>query len=99
MSMNYLKLLSASDKLPIHTDIETLDIYVEYLLNDSSKYINYANLTNLQDYISRMDTKLFYSSDAKMARYEFIRCYLEARISRGVVSRKMCPIRHGKCRP
>lgn len=90
MSMNYMKLLSASDKLPIHTDLETLDIYCEYLLNDSSKYINYANLTNLQDYISRMDTKLFYSNDAKMARYEFIRCYLEARISRGIVSRKMC---------
>lgn len=90
MSMNYMKLLSASDKLPIHTDLETLDIYVEYLLNDSSKYINYANLTNLNDYISRMDTKLFYSNDAKMARYEFIRCYLEARINRGIVSRKMC---------
>lgn len=90
MSMNYMKLLSASDKLPIHTDLETLDIYVEYLLNDSSKYINYANLTNLNDYISRMDTKMFYSNDAKMARYEFIRCYLEARISRGIVSRKMC---------
>lgn len=90
MSMNYMKLLSASDKLPIHTDIENLDAYCEYLLNDSSKYINYANLTNLQDYIERMDTKLFYSNDAKMARYEFIRCYLEARINRGIVSRKMC---------
>lgn len=93
MSANYLKLLTSTDKLPIHTDMETLDIYCEYLLNDSSKYINYANLTNLQDYINRMDTKVFMSNDAKMARYEFIRCYLEARILRGVVSRKMC-LRH-----
>lgn len=90
MSANYLKLLSATDKLPVHTDLDTLDIYCEYLLNDSSKYINYANLTNLQDYISKMDPKIFMTNDAKMARYEFIRCYLEARISRGVVSRKMC---------
>ena len=90
MSANYLKLLSAMDKLPVHTDLDTLDIYCEYLLNDTSKYINYANLTNLQDYIGRMDPKLFMTNDAKMARYEFIRLYLEARISRGVVSRKMC---------
>lgn len=90
MSANYLKLLTATDKLPIHSDIETLDIYCEYLLNDSSKCINYANLTNLQDYISRMDPKLFMSNDAKMARFEFVKYYLEARISRGIVSRKMC---------
>ena len=87
---NYLKMLSKTDKLPVHTDLETLDIYCEYLLNDSSKYINFANLTNLQEYISRMDPKLLMSNDAKMARYEFIRLYLEARIIRGVVSRKMC---------
>lgn len=90
MSMNYMKLLAASDKLPIHTAIETFDIYCEYLLNDTSKYINFANLTNLQDYIERMDTKLFITNDAKMARYEFIRNYLEARITHGIVSRKMC---------
>jgi len=90
MSMNYLKMLTAVDKLPVHTDIETLDIYCEYLLNDTSKYINYANLTNLQDYIERMDPKVFITNDAKMARYEFVRCYLEARITRGIVSRKMC---------
>lgn len=93
MSANYIKLLSATDKLPVHTDLDTLDIYCEYLLNDSSKYINYANLTNLQDYVSRMDSKLFLTNDAKMARYEFIRTYLDARINRGVVSRKMC-LRH-----
>lgn len=90
MSANYLKLLTATDKLPVPTDMETLDIYCEYLLNDASKYINYANLTNLKDYISRMDPKVFMTNDAKMARYEFVKYYLEARISRGVVSRKMC---------
>lgn len=90
MSANYLKLLTATDKLPVPTDMETLDIYCEYLLNDTSKYINYANLTNLKDYISRMDPKVFMTNDAKMARYEFVKYYLEARISRGVVSRKMC---------
>lgn len=89
MSMNYMKLLASSDKLPIHTDLETLDIYCEYLLNDSSKVINYANLTNLQEYIGRMDTKLFATNDAKMARYEFIRAYLEAKIECGIVNRKM----------
>ena len=90
MSANYLKLLTATDKLPVHTDIETLDIYCEYLLNDSSKYINFVNLTNLQEYINKMDPKLFVANDAKMARYEFIRLYLEARITKGMVSRKMC---------
>ena len=89
MSANYLKLLSSMDKLPIYTDIDTLNIYCEYLLNDSSKYINYANLTNLNDYISRMDTKLLLTNDSKMARYEFIKYYLEARIKKGVISRKM----------
>lgn len=90
MSANYLKMLTATDKLPIHTDLDTLDIYCEYLLNDSSKYINYANLSNLQEYITRIDPKLMMTNDAKMARYEFIKGYLEARIQRGVVSRKMC---------
>jgi len=90
MSANYLKLLSDMKKLPVHTDIDTLDIYCEYVLNDSSKCINFANLTNLYDYISRMDPKIFMSSDAKMARYEFVRLYLEARIEHGIVTRKMC---------
>ena len=89
MSVNYLKMLTHSDKLPIYTDIETLDIYCEYLLNDSSRHVNYANLTNLKEYIDRMDTKLLVSSDSKMARYEFIRLYLEARIEHGIVKRKM----------
>ena len=89
MAAGYLKMLSKMDKLPIHTDIETLDIYCEYLLNDSSKYINYSNLTNLSDYINMMDTKMFMTNDSKMARYEFIRLYLEARNEHGILSRKM----------
>lgn len=90
MGVNYIKMLSNMDKLPVHTEADTLDIYCEYLLNDSSKYINFANLTNLQDYINRMDPKLLMTNDGVMARYEFIRTYLEARIDRGIVSRKMC---------
>lgn len=90
MSANYLKMLSKMDKLPIHTDISTLDIYCEYLLNDKSKAVNFANLTNLQDYITRMDPKLMMTNDGLMARYEFIRTYLEARIDRGITNRKMC---------
>lgn len=89
MSANYLKLLGDLSKLPVPTDNGTLDIYCEYLLNDSSKYINFANLTNLSDYINRMDPKLFMTNDAKMARYEFVRLYLEARIERGIINRKM----------
>ena len=89
MGAGYLKLLTAMDKLPVHTDLDTLDIYCEYLLNDSNKAINFANLTNLYDYVSRMDPKLFMTNDAKMARYEFIRLYLEARIDQGIVTRKM----------
>ena len=90
MSVNYLKMLSKMDKLPVHTDTDTLDIYCEYLLNDSSKHINFANLTNLQDYINRMDPKLVMTNEGAMARYEFIRTYLEARIDHGIASRKMC---------
>lgn len=90
MGANYMKMLSNMSKLPIHTDTDTLDIYCEYLLNDSSKYINFANLTNLQEYINRMDTKLLMTNEGLMARYEFIRTYLEARIDRGIVSRTMC---------
>lgn len=89
MSANYLTMLTKMDKLPIHTDMDTLNIYCEYLLNDSSKYINHANLTNLYDYINRMDTKLMYGNDAKMARYEFVRLYLEARVDKGITNRKM----------
>ena len=85
-----MKLITHSDKLPIFTDIDTLDTYCEYLLNDSSKYINYANLSNLYDYICRMDPKVLMSSDAKMARYEFIKAYLDARMSKGIVQRRLC---------
>lgn len=90
MSTNYLQMIQKVDKLPIYTDIDTLDIYCEYLLNDGNRAINFANLTNLRELIESMDPKLMMSSDSKMARYEFIRLYLEGRIEKGIVRKKLC---------
>lgn len=90
MAANYLKMLERVDKLPIYSDLETLNIYCEYLLNDDSKHINYSNLTNLKEYIDKMDVKVFMGNDAKMARYYFIQLYLEARLDKGIVSRRLC---------
>ena len=74
---DYLQLLKKVDKLPIYTDVETLDMYCEYLLNDRNKSITYANLSNLRDYVDMMDPKILMTSDAKMARYWFLYYYLE----------------------
>lgn len=90
MGTNYLSLLRKNERLPIFTDMDTLDTYCEYLLNDENKTINYANLTNLKDYIDSMDPKVLMSSEAKLARYEFIKYYLEARLEEGITSRKLC---------
>lgn len=90
MSTNYLQMVQKMTKLPIYYDTETLDIYCEYLLNDGNKLINFSNLTNLKDLMDSVDPKVLMSSDAKMARYEFIRLYLEARIERGIIRRKLC---------
>lgn len=90
MSANYLEMVRKMDKLPIYTDIDTLDIYCEYLLNDGNKAINFANLANLRDFIDSIDSKVLMTSDAKMARYEFIRLYLEARLQEGIIRRKLC---------
>ena len=76
-------------KLPIYTDIETLDTYCEYVLNDGNKQINFANLINLQEYVGYMDPKTFSANDAKMARHEFLRLYLEAKMLKGLTSRKL----------
>lgn len=86
----YLDLIDKLEKLPIYTDIETFDIYCEYLLNDNNKAINYSNLMNLYDYINSMDSSVFINNDAKMARYYFIKLYLDARLDDGVTSRKLC---------
>lgn len=90
MSTNYLQMIQKVEKLPIYTDIDTLDIYCEYLLNDGNRAINFANLTNLRELIESMDPKLMMSSDSKMARFEFIRLYLEGRIEKGIVRKKLC---------
>lgn len=90
MGTNYLEMLKRTSKLPVYTDLDTLDMYCEYLLNDDNRAINYSNLTNLKDYVDTMDPKVFYSSDPKTARYYFISLYLEARLNNGLVSRKLC---------
>ena len=86
---DYLQLLKKVDKLPIYTDVETLDMYCEYLLNDRNKSITYANLSNLRDYVDMMDPKILMTSDAKMARYWFLYYYLEGRLDKGIVKREL----------
>lgn len=90
MDSNYIKMMKNLDKLPVYLDLDTLDIFTEYLLNDSSKYINYSNLLNLYDYVKNLDPETIKTNDSKMARYEFLKLYLEARLDLGIVSRKLC---------
>jgi len=87
--VSYLELITKMEKLPIYTDIDTLDIYSEYLLNDKSKVINHSNLMNLYEYVDAVDVSMINNSDEKMARHEFIRLYLEARIIKGIIKRKL----------
>lgn len=89
MSTNYLQMLKKVDKMPIYMDVETLDMYCEYLLNDNNKSITYSNLSNLSDFINAMDPKVIMTSDAKMARYQFIQYYLEARLTKGIMKRDL----------
>ena len=89
-TVHYLDLISHVDKLPIYTDIETLDLYCSYLLSsNNNKSINYANLMNLKEYVDSMDDKVFQSNDSKMARHQFIRYYLEAKLDKGLTSHKL----------
>ena len=88
-AVHYLDLLRDVKKLPIYTDVDTLDMYCEYLLNDDNKNINYANLLNLQEYVESMDPKNLANNDSKMARYEFLKYYLEGKLTRGLTSRKL----------
>lgn len=90
MSVDYIKMLKKSEKLQIHTDLDTLDLYCEYLLNYDNKTINYSNLSNLKDYFSRISEDSFKQNEAKMARYLFITYFLEARLDKGIVSPKIC---------
>ena len=89
MSTNYLQMLKKVDKMPIYMDVESLDMYCEYLLNDNNKSITYSNLSNLSDFINAMDPKVIMTSDAKMARYQFIQYYLEARLTKGIMKRDL----------
>ena len=76
-------------KLPIYIDLDTLDTYAEYLLNYSNKSITFSNLSNLRDYISRMDEEKFNQNDSKVARYLFIKYFLDAKLSKGVTNIKL----------
>lgn len=90
MSVDYTKMLKKSDKLPIYADLDTLDLYCEYLLNYDNKSINYSNLSNLKEYFGRVSEENFKQNEAKMARYLFITYFLEARLDKGAISPKIC---------
>ena len=90
MSVDYVKMLKRKDKLIIHADLDTLDLYCEYLLNYENRTINYSNLSNVKDYFARVSYDRFKQNEAKMARYLFITYFLEARLDKGVVSPKLC---------
>lgn len=87
---DYIKMLKRTDKLQIHTDLDTMDLYCEYLLNYNNKTINYSNLANLKEYFSRMSEDTFKQNESKMARYFFVKFYLEARLDQGVSNHKIC---------
>lgn len=87
--MGYLDLIDKMDKLPVYEDIETLNIYCEYLMNSDNKNINFANLMNLKDYIDAIDGMIFINNDAKMARYHFIKNFLDAKLDLGITSRAL----------
>ena len=76
MATHYLDMLKKVSKLPIYTDVDTLDTYCEYVLNDDNKNINYANLLNLQEYITSLDETVLQNNDSKYARYLFVKYYL-----------------------
>lgn len=85
MAVDYLKMLKRTDKLPVHVDLDTLDLYSEYLLNYDNRSINYSNLSNMRDYFDRISAEAFKTNEAKMARYLFITLYLKARLDEGIV--------------
>ena len=76
-------------KLPIYIDVDTLDMYCEYLLNYNNRTITYANLSNLNEYIRQMDVDKFRTTDSKYFRYLFIYYYLDAKLNQGVNSIKL----------
>jgi RecA/RadA recombinase len=88
--MSYLDMISNSNTYLIFHDLDTLDMYCEYVLNDSNKNLTHTNLLNLHELINRMDESIFITQEAKMARYLFLRFYLEAKIEKGIMKRKLC---------
>lgn len=88
--MYYLDMVSNMQKYLIFSDLESLDIYCEYLFNDKSKNVNHTNILNLFELINRMDEAAFMNQDAKMARFQFIKYYLEAKVEFGITKRKLC---------
>lgn len=90
MSVDYVKMLKRTGALPIHQDLDTLDLYCEYLLNYDNRTINFSNLSNLKDYFGRVGEDTFKQNEAKMARYFFIKYFLEAKLDKGIVSPKIC---------
>ena len=84
----YLKMLKKSDKLPIFTDVDTLDTYCEYLLNYDNKTITFANLSNMYDYIQKFEEDKLKQTEAKWIRYLFIREYLAAKLEKRITSTK-----------
>lgn len=85
----YLKMFKKSDKLPIFTDVDTLDTYCEYLLNYNNRAISFANLSNLHDYIQMFDESKIKQTEAKQIRYLFIREYLIAKLEKRITSIKL----------
>lgn len=85
----YIKMLKKTDKLPIFVDLDTLDLYCEYLLNYTNRTITFSNLSNLEHYVSYMDESKFKQTESKMARYLFIKYFLEARLKKGITSTKI----------
>lgn len=85
----YLKMLKKTNKLPIFIDLDTLDLYCEYILNYMNRTITFSNLSNLEHYVSQMDENNFKQNEAKMARYLFLKYFLEARLKKGITSAKL----------
>ena len=82
-------MLKKSDKLPIFTDVDTLDTYCEYLLNYDNKTITFANLSNMYDYIQKFEEDKLKQTEAKWIRYLFIREYLNAKLEKRITSTKL----------
>lgn len=80
----YLDYVDMTEKLPVFYDIESLNTYCELCLSDGTKYVQYTNLMNLFDLINSNDEALLINHDGKMARFLFIKNYLDGRLMQGL---------------